>query len=39
MDPIGWEITPVGWTPLIIVIVWLASQVIGWLQNRTGDNR
>jgi hypothetical protein len=39
MGAIGWEIRPAGWILLFILIIFLAGQIINWLQHRSGENQ
>jgi hypothetical protein len=39
MDAIGWEIQPAGWILLFILIIYLAGQIINWLQHRSDENQ
>jgi hypothetical protein len=39
MEAIGWEITPVGWIAIIILIALIAHYIIVWLRNPADQNQ
>jgi hypothetical protein len=39
MEAIGWEIQPAGWILQFILIIFLAGQIINWLQHRLDENQ
>jgi hypothetical protein len=39
MEPMGWEIQPAGWILLFILIIFLAGQIIKWVQYHSAENQ
>ncbi len=39
MEGIGWEITPLGWTVIFILVALIAHYIIVWLRNPSDQNQ
>ncbi len=39
MEAIGWEIKPVGWIVIAVLIALLAHYIIVWLRNPSDQNQ
>jgi hypothetical protein len=38
MEPMGWEIKPMGWILFFFLLTFAAYHIINWLQQRSDQN-